>query len=63
VTIDITADTPLSIEINLDGQKALLRLDGGTWQLTRETGTRWIAGPRIVWPEALKRSLIEMGAH
>jgi hypothetical protein len=63
MSINITADTPLSIEINLDGQQAILRLAGGTWYLTRDTGTKWFASPRVTWPEALKRALVELGAH
>lgn len=63
MTIEITADTTLSIEIKLDGQEGFLRLDGGSWYLTLDSGTRWIGSPKISWPDALKRALVRMGAH
>jgi hypothetical protein len=64
--VEIRAETSLTWEIDYDDgsgkQAALLEQDGGAWYLTArpQSGQRNIAGPRIEWPEALKRALIAL---
>ncbi len=59
--LSINAETSISFEIEMDGKEVILRQDGGTWYLVRGPH-EWqnIAGPRVEWPEALKRALVEL---
>jgi hypothetical protein len=65
--VEIRSETSLTWEIDYeDGggkQSALLKMDGGSWYLFTnhpKNGYKNIAGPRIEWPEALKRALIAL---
>lgn len=64
--ITIDSHTTLCFEIVVEHEDrkttALLEMVGGEWHLTRtpQRGSKWVAGRRIDWPEAIKRALMDL---